>query len=159
MLGFGGHISTKSRRYSTTLTALRRARAAFAARRGRRQVAELAGSSRRETVEAEAVMVLARWRYLGSGYQTEGEAWLARSAAADAREQRRVASRAGDGMTAEERTRIQEAGRRYVREQAPRPPVAVLERVARIVVQAMGTIRSATVPDVTGVDAGRPEAA
>ena len=91
MLGFGGHFSTKSRSYSTTLTALRRARAAFAARRRRRQLAELAGDSRRETAEAEAVMVLARWRYLGSGYQTEGEAWLARSAAADAREQRRVA--------------------------------------------------------------------
>jgi hypothetical protein len=90
MLGFGGHFSSKSRRYSTTLTALRRARAAFAARRRRREVAELAGHSRRETAEAEAVMVLARWRYLGSGYQTEGEAWLARSAAADAREQRRV---------------------------------------------------------------------
>ena len=43
MLGFGGHFSTKSRRYSTTLTALRRARAAFAARRRRRQLAELAG--------------------------------------------------------------------------------------------------------------------
>jgi hypothetical protein len=36
-------------------------------------------------------MVLACWRYLGSGYQTEGEAWLARSAAADAREQRQIA--------------------------------------------------------------------
>ena len=89
MLGFGGHFSTKSRRYSTTLTALRRARAAFAARRRLRQLAEPAGYSRRETAEAEAVM--AAWRYLGSGYQTEGEAWLARSAAADAREQRRVA--------------------------------------------------------------------
>ena len=33
MLGFGGHFSTKSRRYSTTLTALRRARAAYAVRR------------------------------------------------------------------------------------------------------------------------------
>jgi hypothetical protein len=76
MLGFGGHFSTKSRRYSTTLTALRRARAAFAARRRRRQLAELAGYSRRETVEAEAVMVLARWRYLGSGYQTEGRLGL-----------------------------------------------------------------------------------
>ncbi len=62
-------------------------------------------------------------------------------------------------MTAEERTRIQEAARRYVREQAPRPPVAVLERVARIVLQTMGTSRSATVPDGTGVDSGRPEAA
>src|SRR5215216_6267636 len=56
MLGFGGHFSTKSRRYSTTLTALRHARGAFAARRRRRQLAELAGCSRRETAEAEAVI-------------------------------------------------------------------------------------------------------
>jgi hypothetical protein len=33
MLGFGGHWSTKSRRYSTTMGALRRARVAFAKRR------------------------------------------------------------------------------------------------------------------------------
>jgi hypothetical protein len=33
MLGFGGHWSTKSRRYSTTFTVLRRARVAFARRR------------------------------------------------------------------------------------------------------------------------------
>jgi hypothetical protein len=33
MLGFGGHWSTKSRRYSTTMTVLRRARVAFAKRR------------------------------------------------------------------------------------------------------------------------------
>jgi hypothetical protein len=33
MLGFGGHFSTKSRRYSTTLGALRRARVAYAVRR------------------------------------------------------------------------------------------------------------------------------
>jgi replication initiator protein RepSA len=33
MLGFGGHWSTKSRRYSTTFTAQRRARVAFAKRR------------------------------------------------------------------------------------------------------------------------------
>jgi hypothetical protein len=35
MLGFGGHFSTKSRRYSTTLGALRRARVAYAVRRRR----------------------------------------------------------------------------------------------------------------------------
>jgi hypothetical protein len=91
MLGFGGHFSTKSRRYSTTLGALRRARAEFAARRGRHQLAELAGHYEGEGAEAVAVVVLARWRYLGFGYQTEGEAWLARSAAANAREQRRAA--------------------------------------------------------------------
>jgi hypothetical protein len=37
--------------------------------------------------------------------------------------------------TSEERQRIQAAARRYVREQAPTPPVAILERVARIVLQ------------------------
>jgi hypothetical protein len=89
MLGFGGHFSTKSRRYSTTLGALRRARARFAARRHRYDSVAL--TRRDRMVEAAAVVVLARWRYLGSGYQTEGEAWLARSAAADAREQRRAA--------------------------------------------------------------------
>jgi hypothetical protein len=35
MLGFGGHFATKSRRYSTTLGALRRARVAYAVRRRR----------------------------------------------------------------------------------------------------------------------------
>jgi hypothetical protein len=35
MLGFGGHFSTKSRCYSTTLGAIRRARAAYAIRRRR----------------------------------------------------------------------------------------------------------------------------
>jgi hypothetical protein len=91
MLGFGGHFSTKSRRYSTTLTALRRARAGFAARRRRGESVRLDRQRLGEAVEAEAVLVLARWQYLGSGYQTQGEAWLARSAAADAREQRRTA--------------------------------------------------------------------
>jgi hypothetical protein len=35
MLGFGGHFSTKSRRYSTTLGALRRARVTYTVRRRR----------------------------------------------------------------------------------------------------------------------------
>jgi hypothetical protein len=90
-LGFGGHFSTKSRRYSTTLGVLRRARAVFAARRHRSRHAELSSQIRHESAGAKAVVILACWRYVGSGYLTEGEAWLARSAAADAREQRRVA--------------------------------------------------------------------
>jgi hypothetical protein len=49
-------------------------------------------------------------------------------------------------MTAEERTRIQEAACRYVRERAPTPPVAVLERVARIVLQARTLTRRQTHP-------------
>jgi hypothetical protein len=72
-------------------TALRRARANFAAQRRRPKFAELTGQYRSESAKAEAVLVLAHWRYLGFGYQTEGEAWLARSAAADAHERRRIA--------------------------------------------------------------------
>jgi hypothetical protein len=41
MLGFGGHFPTKSRRYSTTLGALRRARVAYAIRRRRGQTVPL----------------------------------------------------------------------------------------------------------------------
>jgi hypothetical protein len=37
------------------------------------------------------VIVVAAWKYIGSGYQSTGEAWLAASAAARAREERRVA--------------------------------------------------------------------
>jgi hypothetical protein len=38
-----------------------------------------------------AVIVVAFWSYLGRGYQSTGEAWLAASAAARAREARRIA--------------------------------------------------------------------
>jgi hypothetical protein len=89
MLGFGGHWSTKTRRYSTTMGALRRARVAFAKRRRTRDGIPLDGWDRPE--DDQAVVVVASWVYVGSGYATEGERWLALSAAARAREQRRVA--------------------------------------------------------------------
>jgi hypothetical protein len=89
MLGFGGHFSTKSRRYSTTLGALRRARAAYIRRRRHGQSVLLDAWGRPE--DGQAVTVLACWTYLGSGYQSTGEAWLAASAAARAREERRIA--------------------------------------------------------------------
>jgi hypothetical protein len=89
MLGFGGHWSTKSRRYSTTFTVLRRARVQFAKRRRARDGVPLDAWGRPE--DDQAVVVAACWVYGGSGYQTEGERWLALSAAARAREQRRVA--------------------------------------------------------------------
>jgi hypothetical protein len=89
MLGFGGHFSTKSRRYSTTLGALRRSRVAYAIRRRRGDTLPLDAWGRPE--DHQAVIVVASWRYLGRGYQSTGEAWLAASAAARAREERRVA--------------------------------------------------------------------
>jgi hypothetical protein len=89
MLGFGGHFSTKSRRYSTTLGMLRRARVAYAIRRRRGNALPLDAWGRPE--EDQAVIVVASWIYVGRGYQTTGEAWLAASAAARAREERRIA--------------------------------------------------------------------
>jgi hypothetical protein len=89
MLGFGGHFSTKSRRYSTTLGALRRARVGYAIRRRRGNALPLDAWGRPE--DDQAVIVIAAWSYLGSGYQSTGEAWLAASAAARAREARRIA--------------------------------------------------------------------
>jgi hypothetical protein len=89
MLGFGGHWSTKSRRYSTTFTVLRRARVAFAKRRRAGDGVPLDAWGRPEN--DDQVVIVASWVYVGSGYETEGERWLALSAAARAREQRRVA--------------------------------------------------------------------
>jgi hypothetical protein len=89
MLGFGGHFSTKSRRYSTTFTILRRARVQYAKRRRASGGIPLDAWGRPE--DEQAVIVVASWVYVGAGYETEGERWLALSAAARAREQRRVA--------------------------------------------------------------------
>jgi hypothetical protein len=89
MLGFGGHWSTKSRRYSTTMGALRRERVTFAKRRRAGDGIPLDAWGRPE--DDQAVSVIASWVYVGAGYETEGERWLALSAAARAREQRRVA--------------------------------------------------------------------
>jgi replication initiator protein RepSA len=89
MLGFGGHFSSKSRRYSTTLGALRQARVAYAIRRRHGDTLPLDAWGR--PADDQAVIVVATWSYIGSGYQTTGEAWLAASAAARAREARRIA--------------------------------------------------------------------
>jgi hypothetical protein len=89
MLGFRGHWSTKSRRYSTTFTVLRRARVAFAKRRRAKDGVPLDAWGRPE--DDQAVVVVASWVFVGAGYATEGERWLALSAAARAREQRQVA--------------------------------------------------------------------
>lgn len=68
MLGYRGHFTTKSRRYSTTFTALRSARAEH---RAREQRAAL-GLADRPTV------TVGQWRYAGRGYSPE-EALIAAS--------------------------------------------------------------------------------
>jgi hypothetical protein len=89
MLGYRGHWSTKSRRCSTTFTVLRRARVAYAKRRRASGGIPLDAWDRPE--DDQAVIVVASWSYVGAGYQTQGEVWLALSAAARARERRRIA--------------------------------------------------------------------
>jgi hypothetical protein len=86
MLGFRGHFSTKSRRYSTTLGALRQVRADYRARQERqaRGLPEDLDDSEGST------LVLAHWTYAGHGH-TPGESWLAQSIANDIKQDRQLA--------------------------------------------------------------------
>jgi hypothetical protein len=68
MLGFRGHFSTKTRHYSTTLGALRTARAEYR----RAQSAQ----ARPE----ETTYVLSHWTFAGTGL-TRAETWLAATVA------------------------------------------------------------------------------
>ncbi|MGW0093154.1 replication initiator protein RepSA [Streptomyces sp. NPDC003328] len=86
MLGFRGHFSTKSRRYSTTLGALRQARADYRAAQER----EALGVEALEDREPDTVLVLADWQYAGHGH-TPGESALAASIARDLKLNRETA--------------------------------------------------------------------
>ncbi len=86
MLGFRGHFSSKSRRYSTTLGVLRQARADFRAAQER---AALGLDDR----EPETVLILADWQYAGHGH-TPGESALAASIARDLQINRETAREA-----------------------------------------------------------------
>ncbi|MET9888863.1 replication initiator [Streptomyces sp. NPDC006465] len=66
MLGFRGHFSTKTRRYSTTLGSLRNARAEW----------RRAQASPDVVGEADTTLVLSHWVFAGTGLSA-AEAWLA----------------------------------------------------------------------------------
>jgi hypothetical protein len=83
-LGYGGHCFTKSRHYSTTFKALREARARHAA-------AHSAASGVKPAKSDHNLIRHRAWRYAGRGYPTTGDALLAASTAARAREQRLAA--------------------------------------------------------------------
>ncbi|MBW1599110.1 replication initiator protein RepSA [Streptomyces sp. JJ38] len=89
MLGFRGHFSTKSRRYSTTLGALRQTRADFRARQERRE----RGLPDPDDAPEGSTLVLAHWTYAGHGH-TPGESWLAASIAQDLKTNRDTAREA-----------------------------------------------------------------
>ncbi|MET7696926.1 replication initiator protein RepSA [Streptomyces sp. NPDC005485] len=75
MLGFRGHFSSKSRRYSTTLGELRQVRADYRATQERAALGL-------DDVEPDTVLVLADWQYAGHGH-TPGESALAATIARD----------------------------------------------------------------------------
>jgi hypothetical protein len=81
MLGYGGHFATKSRRYSTTMRALRSARRDW----HRRQHPNY--EHYRDTI----IVTETELEWDGRGWRTNGDAFLALSAAARARDHRRIA--------------------------------------------------------------------
>ncbi|MDQ3765472.1 MAG: hypothetical protein M3460_29730 [Actinomycetota bacterium] len=78
-----GHFASKSRRYSTTLGALRRERRTYRQRQAAEQV--------RELLDEDTTLVIPHWEFAGIGYLTTGDAMLALFAAARARAQRQAA--------------------------------------------------------------------
>uniref|UniRef100_A0AAU1IAZ6 Replication initiation protein n=1 Tax=Streptomyces sp. NBC_00180 TaxID=2903632 RepID=A0AAU1IAZ6_9ACTN len=89
MLGFRGHFSSKSRRYSTTLGVLRQIRADYRAAQ-EREALGLDGH------EPDTVLVLASWQYAGHGH-TPGESALASTIARDIQLNRETAREAMKG--------------------------------------------------------------
>src|SRR6516164_1905034 len=86
-LGYRGHFLTKSRRYSVTFTALRRARTGY-----RRQQHHPSGEvdpwGRR--LDDRIVLTVSTWEYAGIGHANTAERALALAAAARARERERI---------------------------------------------------------------------
>ncbi|MDP9864773.1 MULTISPECIES: replication initiator [Streptosporangium] len=92
MLGYRGHFSTKSRRYSTTLGDLRQARADHRAEQAR-LILGLPERDDRETI------TLQDWRYAGSGHR-HGEAFWADNARQHIVTARKIAREREDNRTA-----------------------------------------------------------
>ncbi|MGW2170655.1 replication initiator protein RepSA [Streptomyces sp. NPDC001705] len=88
MLGFRGHFSSKSRRYSTTLGALRQTRADYRAAQQR----EALGLPDPDDEQA-TTLTLAHWSYAGHGH-TPGELWLAANIRRDIQQSRETAREA-----------------------------------------------------------------
>jgi len=94
--GYRGHCLTKSRRYSTTFKALREAREAYV---HEQLLARSTDATQRAIATAETRT--AAFEFAGVGHVTAADAFLAASAAARAREQRRLAREAArDGLMA-----------------------------------------------------------
>ncbi|MFZ3558186.1 replication initiator protein RepSA [Streptomyces sp. BH055] len=97
MLGFRGHFSTKSRRYSTTLGALRQVRADYRAAQHRAAL----GLPDPDEIPEETTLTLAHWTYAGHGH-TPGESWLAANIRRDIEQNRQLSREECANSTQEE---------------------------------------------------------
>jgi hypothetical protein len=79
MLGYGGHFLTKARHYSLTFTELRAIRTTWQRHHQRAEH------------DQETTLVIGWLTYVGAGWRTAGDALLANTAAAKARERRQAA--------------------------------------------------------------------
>jgi Replication initiator protein, pSAM2 len=92
-LGYRGHITTKSRRYSITMTALRAARHHWRAHRADNpeQVNCPSDSHHFKQDSASSSDELSDWRIDGAGHRNDGERLLVHTAAHQARQDRYLA--------------------------------------------------------------------
>jgi hypothetical protein len=93
MLAFRGHFATKSRRYSTTLGRLRAERRTW---RRRHDPTHWPVDTDDEELDESTLVIVRQWTFDGAGWLTNGDAALAASAAARAREHRDLARQAED---------------------------------------------------------------
>jgi hypothetical protein len=85
--GYRGHCLTKSRRFSTTFAALRAVRQEWTVaekRAGAQQIVET-------PTDGDTDGIVSEWIFMGMGYTTPGDAWLAESIAEEERLARRSA--------------------------------------------------------------------
>ncbi|MFI7213136.1 replication initiator [Micromonospora maritima] len=88
MLGYGGHFLTKSRRYSVTFQLLRDTRVQFRRHEHEDHDHPPAGGPPTDDVAEDTTLIVGTLTFAGVGWHTSGDALLANTAAAMARERR-----------------------------------------------------------------------
>ncbi|MGW4499482.1 replication initiator [Micromonospora sp. NPDC004336] len=88
MLGFGGHFLTKGRRYSVTFRLLRDSRVSFRRHEDQDHAHPTAGGQPVDHHDDDTTLIVGTLTFAGVGWHTTGDALLANTAAAMARERR-----------------------------------------------------------------------